>query len=227
MERNLSTANHLSGHISGHISLPAHLARWVNAEIQSSLLDESGLNCGSCVRFLGKCCTFQPFVANYLVGEKAGSAENYFVSPLGLLATQQYQMAHRKSADGSRGWDLICSFYERNSGRCSRWQTRPAECAAHFCESTHGSRGNEFWQKLSVQFNQIEVAVAQMAMVEFGFSPKVIGEQISWLVLPPEKLNMRKIWGDWFGEENLFFSKCAAWAAKISRDQVEEWLAEK
>jgi len=140
----------------------AVLRRWISSEGVAV----SDLDCFRCNRHAGrKCCDFQPCVPNFLLGAAGLDgfefSDSSRLTPMGLIPAPGIR---------ARREDLLCEFFEE--GRCRIWEFRPGECSAYFCEPKVGQ------QDLSRRLQHAEVAVAQMALAEYGFSPIEISEQV-------------------------------------------------
>lgn len=108
------------------------------------------------------CCTYQPVLANYLVGR---------VLRRGDLGTERMQqrltdlrgvdvrgvravpeLAARYEADGGRGFGrddtLTCPYWVEGSLGCSIHRDRNAVCRTWFCKTTRGGRGDQAWRAL-------------------------------------------------------------------------------
>lgn len=212
------------------MSLPWHLAQWTSGENLTEVLD-----CGSCTRAEReprhalrwaryKCCTFQPYVANYNCLGASANRNSVFL-PIGLVARREYQELYHSTLESEKGENLLCSNYDLQTRQCRTWSSRPAECATFYCESQH-AEGLEKWRQRSHQYYQIEVGVAQMAMLEMGYDSREIAEMISWIHRPVNftTYRARLAWAHWFGREEEYFRKCRTWAETISREQVAEWM---
>ncbi len=145
---------------------------------------------GSAAPFLSstKCCTYYPFVANYLVGGALASDPNadhpfrillrdrQWVLPIGVVAPPSYQKRHRekKAEEFGRNADLVCPFYVSSKGHCGIWQWRDSECTTYFCESSYGKMGEVFWREVAEFLFQTEMLLSQDCMLEKGFSSQEI-----------------------------------------------------
>lgn len=135
------------------------------------------MNCAGCTRAF-KCCDFQPFVANFLCGAVLADGgalpfdERVVGLGLGLCASAGFRARH-----GSE----LCAF--NVGGACSIWSRRPGECSVYLCTPAPEAR-----TRLSEDAFRIETAVAQMALVELGFTPSEIAAEIDFLNEPGEPL---------------------------------------
>lgn len=188
------------------------LARWVTTELREPVLD-----CLGCAKTT-KCCAFQPFVPNFLVGGWLGfsadlpSIENIYFHPIGALPTPEYRMSFE--AVKTPGEDLLCGFFDRKSRRCGLWEFRPSECGWYFCDD---ARLGNSRQNLRQRLFDTELAVAQMALAELGLSASEIGVQVDMVNGgTPKQL--------YPGPELLMmYKKAWNWSQTLSRETVESW----
>jgi len=190
------------------------LARW----IQPPALRTPQLDCASCAR-PAKCCAFQPFVPNFLLGAwLAAAAElpeipHVRFHPAGAVATLEYRAAHASVSEP--GVDLLCGFFDREKRTCRLWAYRPGECSNYFCDDL---RLSEARQNLRQRTFDVEMAVTQMALVELGFSGRQIGEQI-------DIVNGVGEGSIYPGHELLMMYKRAwIWSQNLNPQTVQSWL---
>jgi len=173
-----------------------------------------------------KCCTFQPFVPNYLLGSMLetkplpkNDRNQFALSALGLCPTAEYRGRFFAKADEQRGEDLICAFYDREHNTCGNWKNRPSECANYFCEST------SFFRSRSQDLFDWEMAVAQMALVEHGFNAEEIENLMGWMDWNDEE-TLHQSWAHYRGKEVEFFESCWRWAQTLKARDIRSWLPE-
>ncbi len=178
-------------------------------------LTDPQLDCAGCLK-VGKCCDFQPFIPNYLVGAMlaAGVAlpnvgEHHW-QPLGLIPAGSFRERHSRTPEGLRGSDLFCSFFD---GGCSIYKFRPGECRNYFCEGmTDGHHA------ASIKAFTIETSMAQSALEHLGFPIEAVHAQVDVLNLqgeprPAVTAEMMAIYrGAW------------AWAGQHRSDEVQRFL---
>lgn len=146
--------------------------------------------CQSCIMACGensvyssktKCCTYYPFIPNYMLGcilsknEKASiKIKNYielkkYILPIGLCAPEsyQYKYTHKVKADFGNNISLLCPFYE--NGGCQVWAQRNSECISFQCYSSYGERGLRFWQLLGDYLNALEMYMTRNLLIKMGY----------------------------------------------------------
>jgi hypothetical protein len=198
-------------------SLNPILARWLSPDsVETAVLD-----CSSCSRAL-KCCDFQPFVANFLLGAmlsagrglpEAGADFSY--QPLGLVPSASFRARHAATPEFERGEDLLCAFYDRASRQCAVWSARPGECSTYLCTPPSEAR-----TRFSERSFAVETGLSQMALALQGFSPREISEQIDFLNTPEGGIEAA---GDVFE----IYRRSWVWAQGLSAKEVAAILEEK
>jgi Fe-S-cluster containining protein len=140
------------------------------------------LDCLGCKK-TGKCCDFQPFIPNYLLGailaagNELPSAGEHHYQPLGLIPGRSFRERHAQNE--VHGTDLFCQFFI--NGKCSIYKFRPSECRNYFCEgmtNVHHLRSRR-------EFD-FETRLAQLALRHLGFSDSFISNQIDILNIEAE-----------------------------------------
>jgi Fe-S-cluster containining protein len=135
------------------------------------------LDCLGCKK-PGKCCDFQPFIPNFLLGAMlhAGldlpEAGEHSYQPIGLVPGRSFRERHAKTSE--RGSDLLCRFFKDN--KCSVYQYRPSECRNYYCEGM-----TEIHRLRSQREFDFETKLAQLALRHLGFSDRYINLQIDIL----------------------------------------------
>ena len=184
-------------------SLNPILARWLDDE------PAPRVDCAGCARGRFKCCDFQPFVPNFLVGAALetgrplpAAAERFRRQPLGLIPTAQF----RSARDGA-GTPDRCAFFER--GACGIWAFRPGECSAYTCVTeNHDLAGRAF---------ALETTLAQMALIELGFAGPTVEGQIDILNDPGDALGHAD-------DVEPIYRRAWAWVRTRSRADLAAWL---
>lgn len=139
------------------------------------------------------------------------------MSPIGLCPSHDYRAKFFAKEDVERGEDLICSFYDREHNTCGNWKNRPSECATFFCEDS------TFFRSRSQDLFDWEIAVAQMSLVEHGFTAREIEEILISMDDGEDEKSMAR-WGIYQGEELQFYSSCWNWAKTRTGAEILSWL---
>lgn len=187
--------------------------RWITTSLEAPQVD-----CRGCHK-LTKCCAFQPFIPNYLLGAIFRTTElpkhkNLRFEPIGAIPTASYREKHSLTQDKENAVDLLCAFYK--NGECSIWENRPGECSTYYCDDQMKSQAR---QDLSKQAFDTEIAVAQMALVELGLDPEQISRQVDACNTSedlPEKYSDQEL--------ILMYKQAWNWSKQLSASQVRGWL---
>lgn len=238
--------------------------------LPSVLLDldpiETKATCGTCAmapsRHRGKttyredlkCCTYQPWLPNFIVGallkderpsSQLGRAtilkkieKRQYALPIGVLPPIPYQMEFNHREKDEFGWreDWLCPYFDRGSQNCGIWRYRGSVCTSYYCKSDQKAAGKRFWKSLESYISYLEMALAEEVLVHLDFSPRQVSEQIGYLnryeatatELRSSSLPMakhQKIW-NLYEDPIAFYKKCDDLARSLSRQDVEELLGE-
>ncbi len=158
--------------------------------------------CSSCIMTCGdnpkynkvtKCCTYYPFIPNYMVGNilvnnklKAHIVLEYinskkFTLPVGLCTPEDYQLKYvtKKDWEFGNNEELQCPFYD--SGDCTVWDQRSAECLSFQCYSSYGSKGLKMWKYLGDLVYEIEIHLSQKMMTAHNFPEQAVAKSIEFI----------------------------------------------
>lgn len=199
-----------------------------------------------------KCCTFEPFLPNFLVGAILkdsdlpfaheiirGKIQNSeFVLPIGLVAPVAYQLRFHEKKDQifGRKPEYLCSFYEKTLGTCEIWQYRGNVCTSFICQSSYGGAGIEFWTHLGDLLSLTEQVLMEEVLVQLDFSPRQVSEMFSFLNVTsgPQRLQhkwsltldeMKNYWNG-YPDPEAFYLKSYALAEKMSHNEFYEMIGE-
>lgn len=196
-----------------------------------------------------KCCTFQPFIPNFLVGgvfndpssSKAQETLRYQIEnrlyslPVGMTASVRYQLEFKKNKDEGFGQNenWLCSYYNKENGLCNMWRNRGVVCTTFYCKSSYGKSGMIFWNQLSDYLALIEMALMEEALVMLDFSPRQVSKLITYLDRNegtkaeqkahrlPEPL-AKELWNGYYHEQEEFFKKSYQIAANLDKKALKE-----
>ena len=239
--------------------LPLLSDRWVSALLPSPLPEERKATCDACVMlphpgeapdrdavtFTVKCCTYQPWMHNFLAGgvlldahadalRGRGVIERLIkardgVSALGVRTAEWRLKVGREKPDTfGRSRALLCPHYQEEAGACGVWRHREATCSTWFCKHERGAVGLRFWDALRLLLECLEQALARHCALELELGAEALealssstrGPDFAELFGPPTDAVWRQRWGRWAGREREFFQRCAAVAAAVSPEQV-------
>ena len=172
-------------------------------EILKTQTEELKATCQACIQVPHynpslKCCTFHPFLPNYLVGQilidekkkpsfitevmKHKISNRLFVLPLGIVAPLQFQVeleAMKKEKFG-KALDWLCPYYDQAQNRCGIWQNRGSVCTSFYCESSKNLPGKKYWEKSLDYLSAIEMGLAEEALVRLDFTPRQVSGQLEF-----------------------------------------------
>lgn len=188
-----------------------------------------------------KCCTFHPFLTNYLVGQILSDQEQNptfigdvlrqkmtqksGVLPLGVAAPERYVHDYQASGFGqNEKW--LCPYFDRTKKHCGIWRHRGSVCTSFYCQSSQGVRGFEFWGQALEFFNYLEMALSQEALVYLDFSPRQIQEQLQFLTDQNRApLDFHKVWNH-YNDPGDFYQKTLEIVQSFDRKHVEQLLGD-
>lgn len=199
-----------------------------------------------------KCCTFHPFLPNYLVGAilsdeslKLGAEvlrdkikRREYALPIGMVAPIRYQMdfKERKENEFGQREDWLCPYFNRESKNCNVWRYRGVVCTTFFCQSSFGKKGLQFWAQASDYLSYVEMALAEEALAYLDFSPRQVSEQLDYLNRESSTQAERKSWvlpnkkfkDLWNAYEDIeeFYKKSYAIAKNLDKKAFSELIGE-
>lgn len=202
-----------------------------------------------------KCCTFHPFLPNFLVGailseenESEAPARAVIRSkiqrreyslPIGLTAPLRYQFAfhQRSKSDFGNREDWLCPYYQKTTDRCGVWRHRGSVCTSFFCKSDYGKKGLGFWKHFGDYLSFIEMCVLEECLAYLDFSPRQVSDLLQYLNRREgttqearswviPQAQARRLWNGYFDEQEVFFQKCWKLVNEWPPGQFAEALGE-
>lgn len=150
-----------------------------------------------------KCCTYLPFLPNFLVGmiladkdpamaRGRASVETRLdaglaVTPRGLewplkMRAQYTQM--EPQAFG-RTQSFRCPHYlDEQGGLCSIWKYRNSVCSTWFCKYVRGAVGKEFWENAKQLLSLIEIDLASWCAVQLELDESALSFLLKPFLMP-------------------------------------------
>jgi Fe-S-cluster containining protein len=197
-----------------------------------------------------KCCTYQPFLPNFLAGGvlcddnpalaegarrvRERIARRVGVTPRWLGPGRRYSLLFEASRPTSfgRSTTLRCSFYEPQGGLCTIWKHREAACSTFFCKHVGGGDGKAFWVALESWLAFVERTLASFAVATLA--PELQEPAVARGVLtredledrPPSEKDYASYWGPWLGREEDFYKRCHEVVAALDRATFEQLLSD-
>lgn len=202
-----------------------------------------------------KCCTYFPFLPNYVVGAilsqeslVAPSAvqslrrkieRREYSLPLGLVAPPKYQVPfnHRGKNEFGRREDWLCPYFNHEQQNCGIWRHRGAVCTSFYCKSSYGAQGIHFWEGVSNYLTYVEMALMEEALVMLDFSPRQISDLLNYLnrfeatktELKTSCLSEKKardLWNGYYQDQEGFFKKSFQIVSELDRKSFHELLGD-
>jgi Fe-S-cluster containining protein len=238
--------------------LPEIYRKLLPKELLKAEIHETKATCGSCnwsaYQPNLKCCTYEPYLPNFLVGslfESAATAplalqalrtkieKRQFSLPIGMTASVRYQVEfnQRDEKDFGNRADWLCPYYNQAQQNCGIWKNRGAVCTTFFCQSSYDVMGQEFWKQMNDYLTYVEMAVMEEVLVHLDFSPRQISECLQYLNrqegsatelkshgLPEAKA--RKLWNGYYDEQEDFFRQTYKMAQSLTPKNFREAIGE-
>lgn len=193
-----------------------------------------------------RCCTYRPFLPNYLAGailsdpavsehgrttllERMAQGD---ATPLGVRVDAAYQLLydHARAPAFGRAVALRCP-HQLPSGGCGIWQHRPAVCATWYCKHERGAVGDRQWKSLNRVFGAAEQALALWCLQALDWPALAQCDAQSELtrdVLDAATLDRWRdtardepSWGPWLGREAEFYIACDEKARTLAWADVQ------
>lgn len=245
--------------------MPDLYAPWLAALLPGVLARESRAtchDCAMCVRADGtlptstqifrpevKCCSFLPWLPNFLVGRILADtdpspvaaqgrrsveervAARVGVTPLGLERPPMNDLHQRHAVDAfGNSRALRCAHYvDQDGGLCGIWRHREATCATWFCRFERGRFGFELWHAVKALLSEVERDLAMRCALDVGVDPEVLvnlpqapAAGTPWQELEgvAEPAAYAAMWRERAGHELELFRACADRVAGLTWDEV-------
>ncbi len=198
-----------------------------------------------------KCCTFQPFIPNYLVGSilkdcaapegnlriRNAISKRLGVEPSGIRPTKIYSMMYMNgNALGfGKSEALLCSYFQKIDGTCSIWRHRDAVCSTYFCKTVRGVNGRKFWDSLRRYLSHIQSCLSRHVLLELGGVDAIRSAEV--FKEPPTKSPRLSVddlegrvdenrydtlWGSWKNKEELFYTSAYQVVSALTKSEFEK-----
>jgi hypothetical protein len=240
------------------------LSEYVKQKFGVVSVEEKKATCGDCLcskpergnlpfyRKDLKCCTFQPFLPNYVVGAllEEGSGwvkeliegkirQREYAMPMGLFVPVRYQVAfnRRGETDFGNREEFLCPYFDHAGQRCGIWRHRGSVCTSYFCVSDRGEAGLRFWELLGEYLHVCEMVLAQDCVVSMGLPPECIDGQLEYIncatgtdeELASDSMSevlFQNQWSEWSGSAEDFYRGCSKYVRELGVKGLEELLWE-
>jgi Fe-S-cluster containining protein len=188
-----------------------------------------------------KCCTYQPHLPSYLVGEALASEEPALaegrarlrahiqtrigVTPRWLRPSRKYDVLFRAARDEGFGRSdrLLCPYYEKSQGNCTIWRHREAACSTFFCKYGAGADGQTFWRAVRGYLVRVERALSAWAANEIAPLQREPDASMTVAELEdraPSDADYEAIWGGFAGREEELYRKAHTLVGGLSPAEV-------
>lgn len=237
---------------------PDFYKKFFPKDLWEAKLNETKATCDSCnwkeYRPELKCCTYEPFVPNYLIGASLQSEATSpsarekilkkielreYSLPIGMVASPRFQVRfnQREANEFGQREDWLCPYFNREKQNCGIWKNRGAVCTTYYCQSSYGVMGEEFWKQLSDYMTYVEMALMEEALVQLDFSPRQISDCLVYLnrqeatasELKSDSLDekkAKKLWNGYYDDQVGFFIKCSDIVQSMTFDTFKEAMGE-
>ncbi len=234
----------------------------LNPKILKINLNETKATCHDCLRSKKcsslkeyfradlKCCTYQPFLPNFIVGAILSDPEiseptkklitdriesDQFVLPIGLFPSFSFQVefTNRDLHQFGQTESWLCPFFNKVENQCNIWRYRGSVCTSYYCESNHGAKGKKFWKNFESYFSYFEWGIMEEVLVYKDFSPRQISDQLQFLgvreatekemamqSIPPQAA--QKYWNGYYEDKVKFFKDSYEFVLALKRKNVNE-----
>lgn len=190
-----------------------------------------------------KCCSYQPALPNFLVGQaladetlgeagrallRARIAADVAVTPLGLGRSPTYSLVYRHGSQQGFGRSraLRCAYYVEDGGLCGIWRHRNAVCATWFCKHVRGQVAATFWGAMKQLLTVLESDLAQWCLLELGLETSalerlmVTGLETGALTVADldgrsDPSSSEAMWGSWGSRREELYVSCAKLVAPL------------
>ncbi len=240
--------------------LPAFYRQILPKDILQIPILETKATCDQCIEVPKykehlKCCTFHPFLPNYLIGQilqdeqKTSSfvtetlqhkiSKRQYVLPLGVVAPVRYQVEFNKmkSKYFGRKEEWLCPYYDRDQDRCGIWRNRGSVCTTFYCKSSKGATGKKFWKVALDYLSYVEMVLCEEALVQLDFSPRQLSDMLGYInrfdgkaaELKTDSLPLRlarELWNGYFDDQPAFFMKSLEVVKSFDKRQMEEAMGD-
>lgn len=196
--------------------LPARYARWMDALLGAPIPSEPHATCSDCAMVSDeggaesfdpttRCCTYQPTLANFLVGAllldrpstraarfgqktlRARIRDGADVTPLGVAQSERFRILYEAATPGDafgQARSMRCPHYFEDEGLCGLWEHRESTCATWFCKHARGAVSFAFWRALQELLTACERALARHAVLALDVGPKALAALLAQGMAP-------------------------------------------
>jgi hypothetical protein len=190
-----------------------------------------------------KCCTYWPVLPNYLVGSALSDTSvqaqegtrrllrfmtTDVAVPRGLGVPPEYKALYSALTPDSFGdaKELVCPYYQSESGVCTVWRHRNGVCATWHCKPRRGAVGQTFWEAAKALLTHVENSVSLWCALELGIRLQA-ARRLPRYAEPwhePEETVEASVWywGRWDHRRDEYYRRCFERASALSWDDVRK-----
>ncbi|MCK6597816.1 MAG: hypothetical protein L6Q37_05590, partial [Bdellovibrionaceae bacterium] len=103
-------------------------------------------------------------------------------------------------------------------------------------KSSYAQKGQLFWKHLEDYLSYLEMALAEEVLVYHDYSPRELSEQLDFLNIDPDQMNLKKLlgqkslpipqakklWKHYWQKEEEFYIKAAEFVDELPLKQIKE-----
>lgn len=240
--------------------LPQLYSQILPDQILNLDIHETKATCDACIKVPDykedlKCCTFHPFLPNYLIGQilldqksspsfvtevlQHKISKRHYALPLGMVAPVRYQVEFNKlkAKQFGKREDWLCPYYDVQQNRCGVWRNRGSVCTTFYCSSSLGARGKKFWKTTLDYLSYVEMVLCEEALVHLDFSPRQISELLGYInrhdgtktELKTDSMDLKtakKLWNGYFDTQEAFYIKSLEVVKSFDKKQMTEAMGD-
>ena len=240
--------------------LPSLYQQILPSDILSMDIHETKATCNACIKVPKydeklKCCTFHPFLPNYMIGQilldqkktptfiteilQNKIVKRQYALPLGIVAPVSYQVEFNelKSKHFGKREDWLCPYYDKALSQCGVWRNRGSVCTSFYCDSSKGSKGKNFWKVALNYLSYVEMVLCEEALVHLDFSPRQVSDLLGYInrnegsasELKSDSMSKAKaqsLWNGYFDDQEGFYIKTLEVVKSFDKKQMEESMGD-
>ena len=193
-----------------------------------------------------KCCTYEPYLPNYLVGAifadpdpaleegrrrlRKKIAERTGITPERIAPPRKKTLLATMAADSGffgRSYAIVCPYLDGEKGLCTVWRHRESVCSTYYCKYVHGGIGFAFWRSLKEYLGYVEIGLSRWAAKDIDSTvtePTLRRGELSLEDLedrPPSDASYETYWREWVGREEEFYVESFKRVSALTKEDVE------
>lgn len=240
--------------------LPNFYQRILPENLLRLSIEETKATCDACIKVPQyaenlKCCTFHPFLPNYLIGQilldqktkptfitetlQHKISKRQYALPLGIVAPVSYQVEFNKlkATQFGKREDWLCPYYDKAQDRCGIWRNRGSVCTTFYCKSSEGAKGKNFWKVALNYLSYVEMVLCEEALVHLDFSPRQVSDLLGYInrhegspgEMKTDSLSLKKakdLWNGYYDDQENFYIKSLEVVNSFDKKQMSEAMGD-